>query len=91
MPDGQPDAAFIMALFTLLRPFTLHCTRKGSVAEGEGAQQTTRRGSAGPGVTGQDPRGTTMSRDSLQELARRLAQELTRLFRPPGEKGSLVP
>ena len=33
------------ALFPLLRPLTLHCTRKRGAAEGEGAQQT-RRGAA---------------------------------------------
>ena len=37
------------ALFTLLRPFTLHCTRKRSVAEGEGAQQTGRGVAEGKG------------------------------------------
>ena len=39
------------APFPLLRLLTLHCTRKKGVAEGEGAQQTTRRGPpANPGV-----------------------------------------
>ena len=38
------------ASFRLLRPFTLHCTRKESVVEGEGAQQTER--SAAEGETG---------------------------------------
>ena len=32
------------ALLPLLRLFTLHCTRRRSAAEGEGAQQTIRRG-----------------------------------------------
>ena len=59
------------ALLPLLRLFTLHCTRRRSAAEGEGAQQTRRgaaddpaRPPADPGAAGQEPRGTTAPRDS---------------------------
>ena len=37
---GGPRRVVRYAPFRLLRPLTLHCTRKRGVAEGEGAQQT---------------------------------------------------
>ena len=52
------------ALLPLLRLFTLHCTRRRSAAEGEGAQQAIRRGLPRTGAAGQEPRGTTAPRDS---------------------------
>ena len=49
------------APFALLRPFTLHCTRKGSVAEGQGAQQRERGAVEGEGAQ-QTPSGGTRAR-----------------------------
>ena len=44
----KPDRIVCYASSRLLRPFTLHCTRKRSAVEGEGAQQR-KKGAADAG------------------------------------------
>ena len=50
------------ALFPLLRLLTLHCTRKGSVAKGGGAQQRERGVADDPERPSVDPRGLPWTR-----------------------------
>ena len=57
----RPAPLVCYATFALLRPFTLHCTRKGSVAEGQGAQQSERGAVEGEGAQ-QTPSGGTRAR-----------------------------
>ena len=55
------------ALFLLLRPLTLHCTRR------RGAADDLVRPPADPGAAGQEPRGATTPRDSSGMVPVRLA------------------
>ena len=50
---GPVRARVCYASFPLLRPLTLHCTRRRGVAEGEGAQQTEKGAADGKRCSGQ--------------------------------------
>ena len=95
---GSARARVCYAPFPLLRLLTLHCTRKGGVAEGEGAQQTERgaadnparppRPPRGPRVTGRDLRGVTRT-DHRPRTAVSGEKGLFCVFKPLSEYLSL--
>ena len=76
------------ALFPLLRPSTLHCTRRRGAAGSEGAQQTRRGAADDSGAPSRGPRGRRPGAPR-HHRAKGLAREPARLSRllPSSEKG----